>query len=94
MSMKPASLPSLQEQGYSRQLPAACKDALDAEGVVRGKTWRTMSGGMANSQEIRAMNWFLWKRGIDASEALQNASQRARRDAWADMGLFGEEAAA
>lgn len=80
------------DQGYSRILPRACKQKLDAEGVIRGKTWRHMSGGSYRSQEIRAMNWFFWKRGIDLNDRHLTLAQRARRDALMDMG--GEEVVA
>lgn len=42
-------------------VPAACEHVLDDEGRVRGKTWRQMPGGNGTT---KAINWWLWKRGI------------------------------
>jgi hypothetical protein len=47
------------------RLPAHFERRLDAEGPVRGKTWRMMPRGTAQSREMQAMNWALHKRGIE-----------------------------
>ncbi len=44
----------------SLRLPKANQQRLDAEGRQRGLTWRQMPGGNA---VIKAVNWWLWKRG-------------------------------
>lgn len=36
---------------------------LDADGAVRGKTWREMPTS-GTSITLRALNWWLWKRGL------------------------------
>lgn len=79
----------------SRILPLRCIQALDAEGKVRGKTWRDMAGGHYGTEEIRALNWWLWKRGLTSEGQLcrrrLSADERAERDAVKAMGA--EEAA-
>ena len=47
------------------RLPAHLERRLDAEGAVRGKTWRMMPRGTAQSREVQAINWALHKRGIE-----------------------------
>ena len=47
------------------RLPAHFERRLDAEGSVRGKTWRMMPRGTAQSREVQAINWALHKRGIE-----------------------------
>ena len=79
---------------YSRILPLRCIQALDNEGKVRGKTWRDMAGGCCGSEEIKALNWWLWKRGLTSEGQLcrrLTADERAERDAMQAMGA--EEAA-
>jgi hypothetical protein len=65
----------------AERLPAHLERKLDAEGTVRGKTWRMMPRGTAQSREIQAMNWALWKRGIEVNglteeRGAMNAEQR------------------
>jgi hypothetical protein len=51
----------------SHWLPRRFIRLLDAEGTVRGKTWRDMPGGAGGGhmqQDVQALNWFLWKRGL------------------------------
>lgn len=58
-------------------VPAGCERVLDAEGSVRGKTWRRMPGGNGTT---KVLSWWLWKRGIlDLEEA------RAEADAVGDL---------
>ena len=47
------------------RLPAHFERRLDAEGAVRGKTWRMMPRGTEQSREVQAINWSLHKRGIE-----------------------------
>ncbi len=47
------------------RLPSHLERKLDADGVVRGKTWRMMPRGTAQSREVQAINWALHKRGIE-----------------------------
>jgi hypothetical protein len=79
----------------SRILPLRCIQALDAEGKVRGKTWRDMAGGHYGTEEIKALSWWLWKRGLASEGKLcrrrLSADERAERDAMKAMGA--EEAA-
>lgn len=78
----------------SRILPLRCIQALDAEGKVRGKSWRDMAGGHYGTEEIKALNWWFWKRGLTTEGQLcrkLSADERAERDAMKAMGA--EEAA-
>lgn len=59
------------EVGFHAPLPAVQTRALDAEGMVCGKTWRQMKRGcyLENadghiSQPLQAIAWFWWKRGL------------------------------
>lgn len=77
----------------SRILPLRCIQALDKEGRVRGKTWRDMAGGHYGTEEIRALNWWLWKRGLTSEGPIcrrrLSAEERAERDAVKAMGAEG-----
>lgn len=73
-------------------LPQWCIDRLDADGVVRGKTWRDMPTGSGSNVMGRALNWFLWKRGLlDLREA--KAEVKACNDAARDIEEESEVAA-
>lgn len=50
-----------EQQARSLKLPHWSKAELDAEGVVRGRTWRQMP---AQNDFGRACSWWLWKRGV------------------------------
>lgn len=73
-------------------LPAACVAKLDAEGKVRGKTWRDMRvnctvggglGGRVLCEPLQAIRWFWWKRGLPAcfTDWMVNPRTRAARAA-------------
>lgn len=75
-------------------LPGWCKARLDADGKVRGVTWRQMPPQDRNHarEDIQAMNWWLWKRGLLLRRHLiENNTQRAQRDAL--QAMADEEAA-
>lgn len=79
----------MSQKGAIHSLPFQCVLALDAEGVVRGKTWRQMPGrgcrdGRNSNRTLQALNWWLWKRGLlNIREA--KAEARAAGDAIRDM---------
>lgn len=50
--------------GEWNRLPETCIAALDADGIVRGKTWRQMPTGSGTSIVTKILNWWLWKRGM------------------------------
>ena len=68
---------------YTHWLPGKFKARLDAEGKVRGVTWRQMPpGGQHKREDIQAMNWFLWKRHLLVhSDLIMTRDQRAKYDA-------------
>lgn len=71
-------------KGSISSLPQWCVQRLDADGIVRGKTWREMPGGINNRRTLQALNWWLWKRGLlDLRTA--KAEARAAADAARDM---------
>lgn len=49
------------EQNF--RLPKRCRDALDADGVVRGKTWRDFLGKRSTITNCILMWWF-WRHQI------------------------------
>jgi hypothetical protein len=66
MSGRPSDRSLKREHAVTRErLPAHLERKLDAEGTVRGRTWRTMPSGSAQSRECQAINWALWKRGLE-----------------------------
>lgn len=66
--------------GSCKRLPKWCTDRLDADGTVRGKTWRQMPSPSGSNVIGKVLNWWLWKRGLlDLREARQEA--RATQDA-------------
>lgn len=70
-------------KGSITSLPTGCVRRLDADGVVRGKTWRQMPTVGCN-RTLQALNWWLWKRGLlDLRTA--KAEARAVADAERDM---------
>ena len=69
----------INDETYGRlAVPEVCERVLDAEGRVRGRTWRRMPGGNGTT---KVLNWWLWKRGL-----LDLEEERAQADALADMG--------
>lgn len=60
-----------ERRARSMRMPAWSIRALDADGRVRGLTWRDMPG---SNPITRACNWWLWKRGeLDMQEARAEA---------------------
>lgn len=55
------------------RLPARCRAALDAEGTVRGKTWRDFLHG-GHNWTLAALSWWLWRRNLlgSTSEPLES----------------------
>jgi len=69
LSALPSEWQTARENAVSAEtLPLRFEKRLDAEGLVRGKTWRQMPRGTAQSREIQAMNWALWKRGLEVNQ--------------------------
>ena len=66
-----------ERQARSLKLPSWCVARLDAEGVMKGMTWRQMPGP---NSIVRACNWWLWKRGM-----LVLDDERAEAAALADI---------
>lgn len=62
------------------RLPSHLERRLDAEGTVRGKTWRMMPRGTAQSREVQAINWALHKRGIEVFVNPDGAAQWGAED--------------
>lgn len=66
MSGTPSERSLKRDRAVTRErLPAQYERMLDDEGTVRGRTWRTMPSGTAQSRECQAINWALWKRGLE-----------------------------
>ena len=75
----------------SSWLPKECVQKLDAMGKVRGFTWRDMPS-VAGSEDVRAMNFWLWCRGLmDQPNVKLTLAQRARRDAMLAMSAEEKE---
>ena len=75
----------------SSWLPKECTARLDAMGKVRGLSWRDMPS-VANSEDVRAMNFWLWCRGLlDQPNVKLTLAQRARRDAMLAMSAEEKE---
>lgn len=51
----------IEDHPLNFRLPPECIAALDAEGAVRGKTWRSFLFG-GNDWTLAALSWWLWKR--------------------------------
>jgi hypothetical protein len=75
----------------SSWLPRECVERLDALGKVRGFSWREMPS-VADSEDVRAMNFWLWCRGLlDQPNVKLTIAQRARRDAMLAMAADEKE---
>lgn len=65
-----------EREARALRLPAWSVQRLEADGRVRGRTWRQMPG---SNPIARACNWWLWKRGkLDLCEA--QTEERAALD--------------
>jgi len=82
MSDLPSVWQTARENAVSNEaLPLRFVKRLDAEGSVRGKTWREMPRGTAQSREIQAMNWALWKRCLEVNQQKESGIYNERRAA-------------
>lgn len=62
------------EELFSSRLPAACLAALDAEGTVRGKTFRDFCKP-GRTPVNAALSWCLWRRMMPPEPEFQLESE-------------------